>query len=149
MAQEFTLEDLGIPSGSEFHRLVERCGGSRLLRYDDGETLVERGDPSRDAYLILRGGYVVRREESKDSVAEGQVTDPSAPEFVGELVYLGRGRRSASVAALGETFAICLKPEHMDTIMEEFPMFTRILCKQFAVVRSLPDLALRSLKESF
>lgn len=132
MAQEFSLEDLGIPSGSEFHRLVERCGGSRLLRYGDGEALVNKGDMSKEVFLILRGGYVVQREDSGGGVAEGQITDPSAPAFVGELAYLGRGRRSASVAAVGETFALCLTPGHMDTIMEEFPMFTRILCKQFA-----------------
>ena len=132
MAQEFSLEDLGIPPGSEFHKLIERCEGSRLLRYGDGEALVEKGDLSKEVLLILRGGYVVQREDNQGGVAEGQVPDPSAPAFVGELAYLGRGRRSASVAAVGETFAIGLTPEHMDTIMEEFPMLTRILCKQFA-----------------
>ncbi len=132
MAQEFSLEDLGIPSGSEFHRLTERCEGSRLLRYDDGEMLVEKGDASREVLLILRGGYVVLRENSNVGVAQGQIADPSAPEFVGELAYLGHSRRSASVAASGETFALRLESGHMDTIMEEFPLFTRILCKQFA-----------------
>ena len=51
--------------------------------------------------------------------------------FVGEKAYLGGGFRTASVRSSGKTYTLSLKPEYLDVIINEFPAFTSILCRQF------------------
>lgn len=138
MPQPFDLSELGIPAQSEYHRLAERCPDVENLKFGEGEYLIQKGDVSKDIFLILRGTCII--EQPKQSIAKLPpqtlavvlTQDVSTPAFVGEMAYLGDGLRSASVRCAEATYAIKLKPEHFDTLTGEFPLFTRVLCKQFA-----------------
>ena len=138
MPQPFELSELNIPTHSESHRLRERCPDITLLRFADGETIIQKGEIARDVFILLRGGCSIEQpgEGSAKQNANGLavvVTEGVAiPAFVGEMAYLGDGLRTASARCTEETYAMCLKPEQFNILIEEFPLFTRVLCKQFA-----------------
>ena len=135
MPEPFDLADLGIPDTSEYHKLQQHCADIQPLCYADGETLVQGGALVRDVFLILSGECEVSADGADDAaapLATIQVQDAASPVFVGEMAYFGGGMRTATVTSVGRTYALQLRAEHLSTIVESFPLFTRILCKQFA-----------------
>lgn len=152
MPVPFDLAGLGIGDDSEYLKLLERCPDIRLARYDDGEYLTREGDSTREIFIILKGACVVevntvRRGGRAPNALATVLSDLRNPSFVGEMAYLGGGFRSASVRASGGTFAFVLKPAHLDILMAEFPLFTRILCRQFAARLAEANGALRECQE--
>ena len=149
MANVIDLSQFGIPAGSEYHRLIERCPEIACLRFDDEDYLIHEGDMSADIYLVLRGAYVVEQPASDpDNKPGGALAivvteDPSSPSFVGEMAYLGGGFRTASVRSSGSTFALRLSPEHLNMVIAEFPLLTQVLCRQFAARLKDADAALK------
>ncbi len=133
MPKPFDISQLNVTE-TEIPNLLEACSDSRLLHYDDGEYLFCEDEETTEVYAILRGAFVV---EQKSGAAGLQAiathhNEEDNPCFVGEMSYLGAGARTASVRSSGATYAIELKPSHLETIIERFPHFTRILCQQFS-----------------
>ncbi len=107
------------------------------MRFADEEYLVRAGEDGCDVYLVVRGSCLVENREATPERQPGHEVgvvhgDDAEPAFVGEMAYLGGGCRTASVRSAMNTFALRLTPAHIDTIIERFPLFTRILCRQFA-----------------
>ena len=138
MPEPFVIEDLGLPEGSVYHRLLARCPDIELRRYEDGEYLTREGDTSHEVFLVIRGAGVAEVRASEegrhpgDDVSHIHAT-PDAPSFVGVVAYLGTKYRQASVRSSGTSDALVLRRAHLDVIVTEFPMLTRVLCKQFTV----------------
>jgi len=138
MPESFDLAELALPDDSPCYELLGRCPEARPLRFEEGELLMREGDASKEVFLVLRGAYVVvqpttnQETQPHGALAVAAVQDPDSPSFVGEMAYLGGGLRTASVRSSGWTHALRLEPAHLDVIIEEFPVFTRILCRQFA-----------------
>jgi CRP-like cAMP-binding protein len=136
MPESYDLAELNLAEDSEIIRILDRCPGIERMRFNEGEYLIEQGDRSMDTFLVIDGGYVVERSDPDSEGCQPQfmasvLSDQTTPSFVGEMAYLGGGFRTASVRSFGRTYTLCLKPEHMDTLVEEFSFFTRILCRQF------------------
>jgi len=133
MPKPFDISQLNVTE-TEIPKLLEACHDSHLLRFEDGEYLFCEDDESSEVYAILRGAFVV---EQKSGAAGLQAiathhNEEDNPCFIGEMSYLGAGARTASVRSSGVTYAIQLKPSHLEIIIEKFPSFTRILCQQFS-----------------
>ncbi len=148
MPEPFDIEHLKLPEDSEFHQLLDRCPEIEKIRFRDGEYLIREGEECMDVFLVLQGSYVVepsgpaREEQPRDALAI-ITSGPDAPSFVGEMAYLGSEPRSASVRSSMASYTLCLKPEHLDIIINEFPLFTRILCQQFSTRLNETTAALR------
>ena len=132
MPAAFEIAQLEL-ADAEVLQLLEICPDARPVRFDDGEYLFREGEKTTEIYLILCGAFVV---EQKNGRMEQQVIASHCNEagqscFVGEMACFGPGRRTASVRSSGATFALELKPRHLDVIIERLPTFTRILCRQF------------------
>lgn len=137
MPKEFELDALSIPLNSEIRTLLDRCGDVERILFADGEYLIREGDDSQEIYVVLRGSYVVEQKKASNQGERGDplavlFADVDSLSFVGEMAYLGTSLRTASVRCAGAVFTLCLRPEHLDVIMDEFPFFARSLCKQFA-----------------
>ncbi|HIJ64506.1 MAG TPA: cyclic nucleotide-binding domain-containing protein [Candidatus Hydrogenedentes bacterium] len=137
MAETFDLADLDIPEDSEYRRLLEACPDAEPKRFSDGDLLITEGDRSQEIFLVLRGAYVVEQARPCGNDAPGAalatvISSLDRPSVVGEMAYLGDTQRTASVRSSGTTFTLCLKPKHLDVIIEDFPAFTQILCRQFS-----------------
>jgi CRP-like cAMP-binding protein len=136
--EPFDLDTIDLPGNSEIHALLEACPDIESLRFANDEFLVHGSEPGQDIFLLLRGHCLVEQPDAPRERTPGNElavinAEPGAPVFVGEMAYLGEGLRSATVRSVMATFTLRLKPAHLDTIMDQFPGFTRILCRQFAL----------------
>ncbi len=136
MPVPFDADSLGIPPDSHVSALLARCPDIERLLYRDEEYLILEGDESQDIFVVLRGSYVIEQDKGPGD-ARGKAiavhsADPDSPSYVGEMAYLGRTQRSASVRCSGAVFALKLTPGHVDALIDEFPGFTRVLVRQLA-----------------
>lgn len=138
MPEPFDLDDLEEPEDSELGAFLERCPDIERLVFRDGEYLVKEGGESLEVYVVLQGSFVVEHEKSVGDRTRGeplavQFAEIDAPLFVGEMAYIGDSLRTASVRCSGAVHTLCLKPEHLDIILDEFPFFARALSKQLTL----------------
>lgn len=138
MPEPFDLSTINLPRDSEIHALLEACPDIENLRFANDEFLIHGSDTVQDIFMLLRGHCLVEQPDAPRERTPGNElavinAEPHAPVFVGEMAYLGEGLRTASVRSVLATFTLKLKPAHLDIIMDSFPGFTRILCRQFAL----------------
>ena len=136
MPVPFEIGSIALPEDSEVHALLEACPDAEGVQFKNDEFIVHGDDTDLDIFLLLRGDCLVEqpdapRERTPGSELAVIQASPESPMFIGEMAYLGGGYRTASVRSVMATFAIRLKPAHLDTIMATLPGMTRILCDQF------------------
>jgi len=136
--EPYDLSTIAIPEDSEIHALLAVCPDIEPLRFGNDEFIVHGSDTAQDIFIILRGNCLVEQPDAPQERTPGNElaiisAEPQSPVFVGEMAYLGGGFRTAAVRSVMASFALCLKPTHLDIMMERFPGFTRLLCKQFAL----------------
>lgn len=137
MPDPFNLDSIELPAESEIHALLKACPDIESLRFANDEFLIHGSDTAQDIFLLLRGHCLVEQPDAPRERTPGNElaviqAEPDGPVFLGEMAYLGETQRSASVRSVMATHTLRLKPTHLDTIMDHFPGFTRVLCRQFA-----------------
>lgn len=136
MPQTFALAEIKSKALVEIGQMMERFPDIIPLLFQPGELIIREGEAAEDVYIVLSGTFVVEQ-------APMLLDTPAAPlvqvmcdverfAIIGEMAYLGAQRRTASIRAVAPTHCLCLKPGHMDAIIEGFPMLTRVICQQFA-----------------
>jgi len=149
--EPFDIARLGLDKASEIHALLERCPDIEPRRYKDGESLMREGEESLDLFIVLDGAYVVERPAERPGDPAMLLAlvsvDPGNPSIVGEMAYFGAQPRSASVRCSGRTHALCLRPNHIETIVESFPGLLKIIFRQFAHRLAETNQALKSLQD--
>ncbi len=102
-----------------------------VISLPDGHTLTTQDEPSREAFVILDGAAVVRRNDRK--VAE---LGPGA--MIGQLGLLDRGPRTATVVADGPVEVLVLAPRQFSSLLDEVPAINHKLLRSLAgMVREL------------
>ena len=91
----------------------------------DGAALTTEGETSREAFVIVEGSAIVKRNGRK--VAE---LGPGA--FLGELGLLDKGPRTATVVAQGPVEALVLGPREFAGLLDEVPSISHKLLKAMA-----------------
>jgi CRP/FNR family cyclic AMP-dependent transcriptional regulator len=101
------------------------------LTIGDGRNLVTQDESSREAFVIIDGKAVVKRNNRK--VAE---LGPGA--IIGELGLLDRGPRTATVVADGPVDVLVIGPREFAALLDDVPSITHKLLKSLAArVRDL------------
>jgi CRP-like cAMP-binding protein len=120
---------------SEIGRLLECCSDAERLCFDDGEYFFQEDEARDEVYMVLRGAFVVEQHNGKGDreIIASQCVGGDEPCFVGEMAYFGGGSRTAAVRSSGASFALVLKPKHMDAILGSFPSLTRTFCSQLSM----------------
>lgn len=135
MPDRFDVSVLGQDESSEIFQLLNRCPCIDPLRFRDGEYLVREDEEGKDLFVVVKGALTVERPalvpHGPPAILASFMCDPDHVTIVGEMAYFGAERRTASVRSSGATYALRLKPEHIDVIMEGFPLLTRVICQQF------------------
>ncbi len=131
------IEDV-LPVGSEIESLLLRFPDVAALNFLNDEFLIRENEVDQDVYLVVRGSYVVEQIGTdrgclRPSTLASVSNSPKSPSFVGEMAYLGSCRRTASVRCVGAVVAFHLQPCHLDAIFENYPLLTRLLCRQFTL----------------
>ena len=150
MPQPFSLTAIKSAALDEIQRLRGQFPDITPLMFQAGEYLIEEGEESEDIFIVLQGAFVVEQEASlvdAEPLRLASVTcDVETFTIVGEMAYLGTHVRTASVKALSNTHALCLKPSHLEALMGDCPMLTRVLCQQFVQRLRETNQALRELR---
>ena len=93
----------------------------------------EKKEMGSEIYLVIEGAFNVEQGEDQSSLTtlSSHCIDNSEPCFVGEMAYFGNGMRTASIRCSGTTYALEMRPPHLEIILDQLPTFTQILCRQF------------------
>jgi len=90
-----------------------------------GAALVREGEFGRELYVIIQGEAVV-------SQAGKRLGRLGPGDFFGELAFLDRSRRSASVTARSDMRVMVLGPREFDVIVGQEPAIARRLLEAMA-----------------
>ena len=136
MPLPYALSSIKSQALDEIQRLRGKYPTITPLLFQAGEYLIKEGDRAQDIFIVLQGTVSVEKApavQGTPAVPLAHVTcDVESFAIIGEMAYLGNHVRTATVQALENTHTLCLKPSHLDAVMEECTMLTRVLCQQFA-----------------
>lgn len=127
-----TLDEIRSLALNEIQALTLIHPEIQTLLYRAGEWLFQESDVSNKVFIVLHGTYSVEKERA-ELVLDEVTCDVEHFAIVGEMACLGGQSRTASVRARTECHVLVLAPEHLETVMERFPMLTRVICRQFAL----------------
>lgn len=97
---------------------IARAGDE--VQVENGKQLVDQGEMGREAFVILSGTAVVKRNGRK--IATLGPGDP-----VGELSLLDRGPRTASVYATSDMTVFVLSSQRFNAVLDDAPGLSRKL----------------------
>ena len=124
----------GVPPG-ELEELAKRF---RWRRYDAGQQVISHLDDSTDVFLVIEGA--VRVIIYSPSGKEVTFRDIGAGEYFGELAAIDGLPRSATVAALTDSFVVSMSAEIFWDILRTYPDAAATLVKRLAgSVRTLTE----------
>lgn len=152
MPESFEITGLESARTGEIQQLLARCPDIEPCRYREGELLIQEGEEGRDLFIVLKGAFTVEHPPLAPGgppVMLAAIMCEDEPVIVGEMAYFGAQRRTASVRSSGASFALRLRPAHVDIIIGEFPMLTRIICQQFTRRLKETNEMLRGFQERF
>ena len=95
------------------------------LTIADGRNLVTQDESSREAFVIIDGKAVVKRNNRK-------VADLGPGAIIGELGLLDRGPRTATVVAEGPVDVLVIGPREFAALLDDVPSITHKLLKSLA-----------------
>ena len=90
-----------------------------------GKVLVQEGRFDRDLYVILRGEAEVRKGGRR-------LATLGVGDFFGELAFLDRSPRTATVTALTDMRLVVLGPREMDEVVAREPVLGRRMLEAMA-----------------
>jgi CRP/FNR family cyclic AMP-dependent transcriptional regulator len=117
---EHTLRRWDIFAHFTDEQFAQLAACATFVRYSDGATIVQEGEPSQEAYLIESGDVRIKRKTpyglfSLAALAPGTL--------FGETSFVDRIPRSGSAVSSGDTELISLNPEALAALMEQDPRF--------------------------
>jgi len=99
-----------------------------LTSFDPGQTILVEGDDSRDMYILVSGQLDVLKGSKKI----WEITDRGS--IFGEMSFLLRSKRTATVKARTEVQVLCIPKTDIDGFLGEFPQvaveITRLLASR-------------------
>lgn len=109
--------------------LLEIMAITRRERYLMGQRVFESGDPGDSLYIIRSGSMMVKKGEMVLAVL-------GMGDTIGEMSFVDRGERSATVAAVEETELLKVSFESLERLFEKHPLMAVKIYKAMATVLS-------------
>lgn len=97
--------DLTSPELKRVNMIIERA------TFRAGEDIVREGEPCDAFYLVKNGSVKVTRNRRR-------IVELGASEPVGEISFIDRGARSATVTAMEDTVLIKISSKNFDRLMK-------------------------------
>ncbi|NVO00896.1 MAG: cyclic nucleotide-binding domain-containing protein [Geobacteraceae bacterium] len=102
---------------------------TRREHYLMGQRVFEAGDPGDSLYIIRSGSMMVKKGEMVLAVL-------GIGDTIGEMSFVDRGERSASVAAIEETELLKVSFQALETLLDEHPLMAVKVYRAMATVLS-------------
>lgn len=90
-----------------------------------GKVLMEQGHSGSDAFIVLKGTFVVRRNGRK-------VAELNAGDIAGELALLDDGPRSATVECISDGSVLVIGRGQFRAVLDDIPTLTHKLLAAIA-----------------
>ncbi|MBK9971251.1 MAG: cyclic nucleotide-binding domain-containing protein [Acidimicrobiaceae bacterium] len=90
-----------------------------------GKVLMEQGHSGSDAFIVLKGTFVVRRNGRK-------VAELNAGDIAGELALLDDGPRSATVECISDGSVLVIGRGQFRAVLDDIPTLTHKLLAALA-----------------
>jgi membrane protein len=100
------------------NRLLEKYGRT----YQPGEVLIEEGDSSQDAFFLYSGSAAAYKDVNGGERRLGTLNEG---QLFGEMAYLLKEKRTATVRAETEVVALVLPPEMLEQLMRHSAPLSR------------------------
>ncbi|MDP9122538.1 MAG: cyclic nucleotide-binding domain-containing protein [Acidobacteriota bacterium] len=91
--------------------LLERC--STQVTYAEQTLILKEGEPTTDAYFIMRGGVRIQRKTPYGSFSLATL---KPGELFGETSFVDNNARSGDAMAIADTELIALNPERLESL---------------------------------
>jgi CRP/FNR family transcriptional regulator, cyclic AMP receptor protein len=101
-------------------QLAQLAACASFVRFSDGATIVQEGEPSQETYLIESGGVRIKR---KTPYGLFSLAALSPGTLFGETSFVDRIPRSGSAVSSGDSELISLNPEALAALMATNPPF--------------------------
>lgn len=125
------LAEIPLFSACSKKELASIARATTEVTLPDGHELTRQDEVSREAFVIVKGKAIVRRNKRK--VAE---LGPGA--MVGEYGLLDRGPRTATVVADGAVDVLVLTPPEFAGLLSDVPtLATKLLKSMASIIRDL------------
>ena len=96
-----------------------------------GKVLMEQGHSGSDAFIVLKGTFVVRRNGRK-------VAELNAGDIAGELALLDDGPRSATVECISDGSVLVIGRGQFRAVLDDIPTLThKLLAAMAGRIRNL------------
>lgn len=100
-----------------------------LIEIETGQKLFSENDESNAFYIIKTGSVMVKKGSIVLSVL-------NQGESIGEITFLNRERRTATITAIEHTEILKIKYKDLDDLMEENPKIASKIYKTIAITLS-------------
>lgn len=125
------LSNVPLFSACSKKELAEIARFSDQLSVGDGYALTTQDESSREAFVILSGKAIVKRNGRK-------VAELGPGDSVGELGLLDHGVRTATVVTEGPAEILVVGPREFSTLLQDVPSLSKKLLQHLAAtVREL------------
>lgn len=135
MPEPVDIAQLGALQDGEVLALVQACPDIQACRFRDGDYLMREGGEDEEIFIVLKGAFVVEQGQgagAAPAILSMVECEAGNPVIVGEMAHLGGLCRTASIRSVGNTLALVLPPQRLDSLMGGYPGLTRLICQQFA-----------------
>lgn len=131
LTKVFFFKDLTSDELSRIAALTE------VVSYHIGQKVFEEGSPSDAIYVIKSGSVMVKRGAIV-------LATPGTGDPVGEMSFIDRGQRSATVTAIDDTELLVVPCDDLEALFESEP---RMAAKIYKAVATVLSLRLRDMSE--
>lgn len=131
---EHNLDDVAFPKLNEAQiKMLGRCGGATLKKYQDGEILIRAGDHDFKFFVVKSGELEILDDtESPKTIA---VLGPG--EFTGDIAHLTGGPSLVSAVSRGNCEAYEVSAEGVRELLNRFPELGDVILQAFIARRHL------------
>jgi len=98
--------------------------------YSMGQRVFEAGSPSDSLYIIKNGSVMVKN-------GPVVLATLGIGDTIGEMSFVDRGNRSATVAAIEETELLKVSFDALESLFEKYPLMSGKIYKAMAIALSL------------
>lgn len=128
--------------------VVERLAGASTRRaFDNGEVLVQEGEPGDSLFVIERGRVMISKSAGKDATSPIELATLVPGDFFGEMSLLTGEPRSATVRALGDCEVSILTKEDVAPLFVADPSIVEILSNSLESRTAATEAALAARRE--
>jgi CRP-like cAMP-binding protein len=97
---------------------------AEIIKIKANEYLMKEGDDSAEMFLVKSGTFAVYKRKGNEEVQIGLIREG---ELVGEMAFIDKGPRSASIKALSDSVVIHIPIETFEKTLKTMPRWFSLL----------------------